>query len=122
MPRWNTRISFRCTINSVGQDDFLLLMGDFNAWVGSSHSELENVEWSDAIKVTMGLVNEAGRTLLTFCVVNGLTVMNTWYKKKDIYKYTCTHAHMHTRTHTHTHTHIYNYIYVYVWQTIQVVR
>ena len=28
---------------------------------------------------------------LAFCAVNGLTVMNTWYEKKDIYKYTWQH-------------------------------
>ena len=33
----------------------------------------------------VGNVNGAGRALLTFCAVNGLTVMNTWYEKKDIY-------------------------------------
>ena len=38
----------------------------------------------------VGNVNEAGRVLLTFCAVNGLTVMNTWYEK-NIYKYTWQH-------------------------------
>ena len=35
----------------------------------------------------VGNVNGASRALLTFCAVNSLTVMNTWYEKKDIYKY-----------------------------------
>ena len=29
--------------------------------------------------------NEAGEDLLQFCVMNQLTVMNTWFQKKNIY-------------------------------------
>jgi len=29
--------------------------------------------------------------LLTFCALNGLSVMNTWFEKSDIYKYTWQH-------------------------------
>ena len=36
----------------------------------------------------VGKVNEVGTSLLTFCALHGLCVMNTWYEKKDMYKYT----------------------------------
>ena len=76
-----------CTISSVCQDYLLLVVGDFNARVGSNHPELVKGEWSGVrSNHGVGNVNGAGRALLTFCAVNGLTVMNTWCEKKDIYK------------------------------------
>ena len=81
-----------CTINSVCQDNLLLLVGDFNAWVGSNHPDFGKGEWSGVRgNHRVGNVTGAGRALLTFCAVNGLTVMNTWYEKKEIYKYTWQH-------------------------------
>jgi len=78
-----------CTINSVSQDDVLLIVGDFNARDGSNQVDSNNAEWSGVRgNHGVGNVNETGRTLLTFCAVNGLTVMNTLYEKRDIYKYT----------------------------------
>ena len=75
-------------INSVCQDD-LWVVEDFNARVGSNHPELVKGEWSGARgNHGVGNTNEAERALLTFCTVSGLTAMNTWYEKKDIYKYT----------------------------------
>ena len=81
-----------CTINSVCQDDLLLVVGDFNARVGSNHPDLVKGDWSGVRgNYGVGNVNGAGRALLTFCAVNSLTVMNTWYEKKDIYKCTWQH-------------------------------
>ena len=75
-----------CTINSVCQDDLLLVVGYFNARVESNYSKPGSVEWSGVRgNHSVGKANEAGRAPLTFCVVNGLTVMNTWYEKKDMY-------------------------------------
>jgi len=51
-----------------------------------------NVEWSGVKGIHgVGNVNEARRVLLTFCAVNDLALMNSWYEKKDIYKYTWQH-------------------------------
>jgi len=61
-------------------------VGNFNARVGSNQLDLNGVD--SEVSVEFSNVNEAGRALLTFCAVNGLTVMNTWHEKKDIYKYT----------------------------------
>ncbi|XP_065895826.1 craniofacial development protein 2-like [Dysidea avara] len=67
-----------CTINSVCQDDLLLVVGYFNARVESNYSKPGSVEWSGVRgNHSVGKANEAGRAPLTFCVVNGLTVMNT---------------------------------------------
>ena len=62
------------------QDNLLLFVGHFNAQVSSNHPELGKGEWSGVRgNYAVGNVNWAGRALLTFCAVNGLIVMNTWY-------------------------------------------
>ena len=81
-----------CTINSVSQGDVLLIVEDFNAKVESNQLDSSNAEWSSVRgNHGVGNVNEAGRTLLTLCAVNVLTVINTLYEKRDIYKYTWQH-------------------------------
>ena len=75
------------------QDNVLLVVGDFNARVGSNQVDSNNVEWSGVRGIYgVGNVNEVGRAFLTFCTVNDLTVMNTWHD---------THTHAHTHTHKH---------------------
>ena len=60
-----------CMINSVCQDDVLLVVGDFNARVGFNQLDSNNVEWSGIRDIHgVGNVNEAGRELLSFCAVN----------------------------------------------------
>ena len=67
-----------CIINSVCQDDLLLVVGDFNARVGSNCPELGKGECRGVRgNHGVGNVNGAGRALLAFCALNGLTVMNT---------------------------------------------
>ena len=57
----------------------------FNARVGSDQLDSSNAEWNGVRgNHGVGNVNEAGRTLLTFCAVNALTVINTLYEKRDI--------------------------------------
>ncbi len=59
-----------------------MLLGDFNARVGSRS---ENDEWWDERGPHgHGILNEAGRELLSFCSVNEATVCNTWFQKKAI--------------------------------------
>ena len=50
------------TINSVCQDDVFLVVGDFNASVGSNQLDSKNVEWSD-VRGIHGVANfnKAGR-------------------------------------------------------------
>ena len=35
----------------------------------------------------IGKINEAGEELLSFCALNGLTIMNTHFQKKTVHKY-----------------------------------
>ena len=36
----------------------------------------------------LGVLNDAGRELHSFCSVNGATVFNMWFQKKEIHKQT----------------------------------
>jgi len=74
-----------CTINSVCEDNLLIVLGDFNVRVGTATSELEKSQWNRVRGFhEVGKINEAGTSLLTFCALNGLSVMNTWFEKRDI--------------------------------------
>ena len=51
-------------INNIAKRDILLLMGDFNAKVGSSNSD-----YKDCIgKYGKGYMNSSGKTLLEMCI------------------------------------------------------
>ena len=59
-------------------------MGDWNARVGSNDG---NDQWKDVTgQHGLGKTNEAGLDILSFCAMNNLALMNTFFKKKDIYK------------------------------------
>ena len=77
-------------LDKVPSSDLLLLLGDFNARVGCSDT---NGELWRGIRGRYGIGagNEAGDRLLEFCAVNQLTVMNTWFAKKDIHLATWQH-------------------------------
>ena len=67
-------------------------MGDFNARVGGggeSSSLWSGVHGSFGV----GRLNETldGETLLSFCALNQLCVMNTMFQKKRIHQYTWQH-------------------------------
>ena len=71
-------------LDSVPEKDILVILGDWNVRVGS---QKENHLWEGVLgKHGLGNVNEAGLFLLSFCGTNGLTIMNTFFEKKDIYK------------------------------------
>ena len=64
------------TLEKVPKRDLLLVMGDFNARVGFSHSH--SGLWSDVLGCCgIDEVNQAGEDLLAFCEMNQLLVMNT---------------------------------------------
>ena len=43
-------------------------------------------EWQGVVgKYGLDERNEAGEELIQFCALNQLTVMNTWFQKKNIY-------------------------------------
>ena len=73
-------------LGTVPHSDFLILLGDFNAWVGKR--DTENSIWSGVIgNLIIDNVNEAGEEFLEFCAIYmyQLTIMNTWFKKKDMH-------------------------------------
>lgn len=78
------------TIDKIPQNDVLVMLGDFNARVGV----LE--QGSDAWQRVLGRHgmherNLAGVELLEFCAVNELSIMNTWFQKRQIHQGTWTH-------------------------------
>ena len=79
----------QAVINSVPSSDMLLVMGNFNARVGCvSNSESES-SW-DGVQGMFGVdkIIESGESLLSFCTLNQLCVMNTMFEKKRIQQYT----------------------------------
>ena len=82
------------TLDTVSEHDLLLVVGDFNARVGSTEREDREFEdtWNGVKGVHgVGRMNEAGADLLSFCALNDLTIMNTCFEKKDIHKFTWQH-------------------------------
>ncbi len=68
----------------------LLLVGDFNARVGSSERREDGSIWQGVRGYGVGRMNESGEALLSFCALNELSIMNTWFEK-NIYMYTWQH-------------------------------
>ena len=79
-------------LHEVPTGDVLLVVGDFNARVGSSQRGSDNPAWYGVRGYHgVGKMNDSGEALLSFCALNQLTIMNRWFGKKDIYKYTWQH-------------------------------
>ena len=67
----------------VSATEFTVLMGDFNAHVGT-----DTDTWKGVIKKhgVTGL-NENGWYLLQLCCSNGLCIMNTFFQLREVHKY-----------------------------------
>ena len=79
-------------------DDHLVLLGDFNARVGSCPGnrpdESDNDEWADVRgPCGFGECKNAGKELLSFLSLNQLTICNTWFTKRSQYLQTWQHPH-----------------------------
>ena len=74
-------------LDTIPSSDPYVILGDFNANVGSRSSSDDL--WAD-VRVPHSLMelNDAGKELLNFLALNEATVCNTWFKKKDIHKFT----------------------------------
>ena len=69
-------------VSKAPASDVLLLLGDLNARVGSGRGG--NSEWRGVRgRHGVGNCNEAGERLLEFCAINELTIMSTWFEKKQ---------------------------------------
>ena len=64
-----------------------VLLGDFNARVGSREGS-DDPWWYERGPHGLGVMNEAGRELLSFLSINGATVCNMWFKKREVHKCT----------------------------------
>jgi hypothetical protein len=73
-------------IQGIPKNDVVMIMGDFNAHVASDSG-------SDVIgKFCLDKkTNENGERLIDFCALNGLKIMNTWFRKKKIHQGTWQH-------------------------------
>ena len=77
-------------ISSIPSSECYVLLGDFNARVGSRGSVSD--QW-DGVRGPhgLGVCNDAGKELLSFLSLHEAMVCNTWYEKRDIYKQTWQH-------------------------------
>ena len=77
-------------ISTVSSRESYIILGDFNARVGSR--EDEDDMWA-AVRGPhgLGVVNDAGRELLSFLSSHQATICNTWFEKKAIHKQTWQH-------------------------------
>ena len=68
----------------VSATESTVLMGDFNAHVGTDTDTWKGVIGNHGVT---GL-NENGRSLLQLCCSNGLRIMNTFFQHREVHKYT----------------------------------
>ena len=74
-------------INKVPSSHKLLVMGDFNARVGSDHVSWENIIGTHGL----GNENSNGTRLLSLCAQNELCITNTFFQQADRHKTTWMH-------------------------------
>ena len=69
-------------VDKINKNDYVLLMGDFNARIGKQRV--------DKVIGTNGesTVNVNGKMLTDFCLFNEYRIMNSFFKHKDIHKFT----------------------------------
>ena len=87
------------TLHATPVNDKLLLLGDFNARVGSDYTAWPSVLGPHG----MGKMNSNGLLLLTLCSEEELVITNTLFKQPDIHKATW----MHPRS---KHWHLIDYV------------
>ena len=88
----------RDCVTAIPKADKILILGDFNARVGSDH-----YTWDPLGRFGLGKVNDNGLLLLQLCTEFQLAVCNTFYQQKVIHKVTW----IHPRS---KHGHILDYI------------
>ena len=97
------REDLQSDVDSASASDVLLMLGDFNARVGSNRLVSSTPCWFDGVAndgalwgcalgpFGLGGCNQVGEGLLMFCNSNELSIMNTNYKKEESRRGTWTH-------------------------------
>ncbi|CAG9128775.1 unnamed protein product [Plutella xylostella] len=72
----------RLLMESIRSSDKIIVLGDFNARIGSN-----STDWSDCIGAHgIGNMNDNGQRLLEFCTSHGLCATNTFFQNKVAHK------------------------------------
>ena len=72
------------TISEAPKNDMLIMMGDFNAKVGSDNDAIENVMGRHGV----GEINQNGELLVELCGLNELRIGGTLFQHKECHKVT----------------------------------
>ena len=77
------------TITSVPEEDVLIKVGDWNARVGNPERSDTDRGWEGILRYHgVGKMNGSGEKFLSFCAMNSLSILNTYFHKKNIHKFT----------------------------------
>ena len=85
-------------LNSVPKEEGIILLGDFNARVGTDHET-----WKPLGPHSIGKMNDNGLLLLQLCAQLDLAITNTFFHQKKEHRYTWFHP---RSKHGHTLDHI----------------
>ena len=85
--------TLQAALRDVKDGEKYILLGDFNAQIGSREFEIDTDDpwWEVRGPHGYGTLNSSGRELLNFFSSNNATVCNTWFRKRHIYKGTWRH-------------------------------
>ena len=81
------------SLDEIPFDEMFILLGDFNARVGSRDVDEEEDELWGQVRGPHGLrqCNDSGKKLLAFLARNESIICNTWFMKRDRQKQTWQH-------------------------------
>ena len=71
-------------VNSVSRHDQLILLADFNAVTGTDRVGFEQVVGNHG----SGIPNDNTMLLLTFCAAHGLSILGSWFQRRNIHRFT----------------------------------
>lgn len=80
MEQWYERVEE--TMEVIKSDEYLIIMGDFNAKVGRNRQDNISGQYG------LGKRNERGDRLINFCTEHNLMITNTWFKHSSRKLYT----------------------------------
>jgi hypothetical protein len=72
------------TLDTIPPHDHLVLLGDFNAVSGTSRLGYETVIGNSG----SGIPNDNSHRLITMCAAHGLTIIGSWFQRRNIHRHT----------------------------------